>query len=163
MKKSILSIFVLLVAFNLSAQKQVTLTIKHLLGTNPFGFNVASQNDLTHNFKITRVDYYISSIKLIHDGGMIMSVPNHYILAKGDNNVIDLLGTFNVTNVEGIKFSIGVEMPVNTADPTVWLAPHPLSPQAPSMHWGVGVQAIVLLQSKAWQVQPSTQIFKCTD
>ncbi|MBK7763681.1 MAG: T9SS type A sorting domain-containing protein [Bacteroidetes bacterium] len=136
MKKSILSIFVLLVAFNLSAQKQVTLTIKHLLGANQFGFNVASQNDLTHNFKITRVDYYISSIKIIHDGGMIMPVPNHYILAKGDNNVVDLLGTFNVTNVEGIKFSIGVQSPVNTADPSTWLAPHPLSPQSPSMHWG---------------------------
>ena len=136
MKKTILSIIVLLVAFNLSAQKQVTLTIKHLLGTNPFGFTVASQNDLMQNFKITRVDYYISSIKIIHDGGMITNVPNHYILAKGDNNVVDLLGTFNVTNVEGIKFSIGVESPVNNADPTVWIAPHPLSPQSPSMHWG---------------------------
>ena len=126
----------MLICFSLSAQKQVTLTIKHLLGTNPFGFNVASQNSLTQNFKITRVDYYLSGIKLIHDGGMIMNVPNHYILAKGDNNVIDLLGTFNVTNIEGIKFSIGIETPVNNADPTTWLAPHPLSPQSPSMHWG---------------------------
>lgn len=136
MKRTILSIFVLLSAFNLSAQKQVTLTIKHLLGTTPFGFSVVGQNDLSQNFKITRVDYYISGIKLIHDGGMITPVPAHYILAKGNSNVVDVLGTFNVTNVEGIKFSIGVEAPTNNDDPTQWLPPHPLAPQSPSMHWG---------------------------
>lgn len=118
------------------AQKNVYFTITHKLATANFAFNQIAQNNLTQDFKITRVDYYISSIKIIHDGGMEMAVPNKYILAKGSANVNELLGNFNVTNVEGIKFSIGVEAPINNADPALQIAGSPLSFQSPSMHWG---------------------------
>lgn len=118
------------------AQKNVYLTITHKLATANFAFNQTAQNDLMQDFKITRVDYYISSIKIIHDGGMEMAVPNKYILAKGSANVNELLGNFNVTNVEGIKFSIGVEAPTNNADPSLQPTGSPLALQSPSMHWG---------------------------
>jgi hypothetical protein len=137
MKKVLFSIIAIAISLNVVAQKNVTLTIKHKLGASPFAFTQASQNNLMHDFKITRVDYYMSGFTIIHDGGMQMVVPaGKYILAKGDNNVVANLGNFNVTNVEGIKFHIGVEAPTNNADPAQWLAPHPLSPQSPSMHWG---------------------------
>jgi hypothetical protein len=137
MKKVLFSIIAIAISLNVVAQKNVTLTIKHKLGANPFAFTQASQNNLMHDFKITRVDYYMSGFTIIHDGGMQMVVPaGKYILVKGDNNVVANLGNFNVTNVEGIKFHIGVEAPTNNADPAQWLAPHPLSPQSPSMHWG---------------------------
>lgn len=118
------------------AQKNVYFTITHKLATTNFAFNQIAQNNLAQDFKITRVDYYISSIKIIHDGGMEMAVPNKYILAKGSANVNELLGNFNVTNVEGIKFSIGVEAPTNNADPSLQPTGSPLSFQSPSMHWG---------------------------
>lgn len=136
MKKSTLLIAMMANLFFGYGQKNVFLNISHKLGNSNFAFNQTSQNDINQNFKITRVDYYISSIKIIHDGGTETPVPNRYILAQGNANVNELLGNFNVTNVEGVKFSIGVEAPTNTADPTQWLAPHPLSPQSPSMHWG---------------------------
>jgi len=136
MKKSILLVAMLTGMLLGYAQNNVFLTITHKLGASNFAFNQASQNDLSQNFKITRVDYYISSIKIIHDGGMETAVPNKYILAKGIASVNAFLGSFNVTNVEGVKFSIGVDAPTNNADPTLWLAPHVLSPQSPSMHWG---------------------------
>jgi hypothetical protein len=137
MKKVIFILVAIATTLNAVAQKNVTLTIKHKLGANPFSFTQASQNNLLHNFKITRLDYYLSGFTIIHDGGMQMVVPaGKYILAKGNSNVQVSLGTFNVTNVEGIKFHIGVESPTNTADPSQWLAPHPLAPQSPSMHWG---------------------------
>lgn len=136
MKKILLSASILLLTINMYAQKQITLTIAHKLGANSFAFNQASQNDLTQDFKITRVDYYISKITLIHDGGITTNVPNKYILAKGSANVIEDLGTWNVTNIEGIKFYIGVDSPTNNSDPTLYQAPNPLAPQLPSMQWG---------------------------
>lgn len=137
MTKSILLSLALMLACAISnAQKNVYLTISHKLGASNFAFNQVAQNNLPQDFKITRVDYYISGIKIIHDGGMVLNVPSHYILVKGNTNLLDLLGNFNVTNVEGIRFSIGVESPTNTSDPSLFLAPHPLAPQSPSMHWG---------------------------
>jgi hypothetical protein len=130
-------LFALMFAATISkAQKNVYLTISHKLGASNFAFNQTAQNNLMQNFRITRVDYYISSIKIIHDGGVETAVPSHYILAKGSSTVIDLLGNFNVTNVEGVKFYIGVEAPTNNSDITLQPSGHPLSFQSPSMHWG---------------------------
>ncbi len=137
MKKSILLTIALIFAITISnAQKNVYFTITHKLNTADFAFNEVAQNDLLQDFKITRVDYYISGIKIIHDGGMEIGLPTKYILAKGSAPVIELLGNFNVTNVEGIKFSIGVESPTNNSDPTLQITGTPLSFQSPSMHWG---------------------------
>jgi hypothetical protein len=137
MKKVFFILVAIATTLNAIAQKNVILTIKHKLGANPFSFSQASQNNLMHDFKITRVDYYMSGFTIIHDGGMLMTVPaGKYILAKGNSNVQVSLGTLNVTNVEGIKFHIGVEAPTNNADPSQWLPPHPLASQSPSMHWG---------------------------
>jgi len=138
MKKLFTTIFLAaLVTLSASAQKDVFITIKHLLGNSPFAFNQASTNDLGNNFSITRVDYYMSKFTLIHDGGTETPVnAGTYILAKGNSNVSVNLGNYNVTNIEGIKFYIGVDMPNNQADPTQWVAPSSLAPQSPSMHWG---------------------------
>lgn len=135
-KTSILSFLLLAFALTGNAQKKVSLTIKHMLGTTPFAFTTASSNNLSQSFNITRVEYYISQISIIHDGGKLLSVPNKYILANGSANVNEELGTFAVTNVDGIKFYIGVETPVNNADPSLWPSTHPLAPKSPSMHWG---------------------------
>jgi hypothetical protein len=133
-----------------NAQKNVTLKINHKLGSNSFAFNQTAQNDLNQQFQITRIDYYISKITLIHDGGMTTAVPDRYILAKGSNTVSELLGTFNITNIEGIRFSIGVDSPANNADPSLQPALSPLSFQSPSMHWGWSAgYRFVALEGKA--------------
>jgi hypothetical protein len=133
------------------AQKDVHLTIKHLLGDQTFAFNQAATNDLGNDFSITRVDYYLSKITIIHDGGMeTAALTGTYILAKGNSNVDAILGNYNVTNIEGVKFYIGVDMPNNEDDPTQWVAPHPLAPQSPSMHWGwASGYRFVALEGKA--------------
>ncbi len=135
--KNITILFTLLwVSLIANAQKNVTLHISHKLGTAPFAFNETVQNNLAQNFKISRIDYYISGIKIIHDGGMELTLPDHYILAKGAANVTADLGSLNVSTVEGIKFSIGVDSPANNADPAQQSPLHPLYFQTPSMHWG---------------------------
>lgn len=141
----------ILFSMNAMAQKDVYLTIRHMLGTNTFAFNQPASNDLGDNFSITRVDYYLSKFTIIHDGGTQTVVPaGTYILAKGSANVAVKLGNFNVTNVEGIKFYVGVDAPTNNDDPAQWTAPHPLAPQSPSMHWGwASGYRFVALEGKA--------------
>lgn len=137
MKNKILILVAVLFSFSATAQKDVTLTIKHMLGGNTFAFNQAATNNLNNNLNIDRIDYYISGITIIHDGGMQTPVPASTILfVEGDINHFANLGNYNVTNVEGVKFSIGVPSSVNNQDPAQWTGSHPLAPKSPSMHWG---------------------------
>ena len=136
-KQFSMSILVLVFSLNAFAQKNVYLTVKHTLGANPFAFNQASTNDLGNNLNVSRIDYYMSKFVIIHDGGQMLALPDNVIvLAKGSANVSKILGNYNVTNVEGITFSIGVPATYNNTDPALYVSPNPLAPQAPSMHWG---------------------------
>lgn len=136
MKKIITSIFALLVVLATNAQTNVILNIEHLLKDKAFSYNQAATTNMGTNFSATRLQYYISNISIIHDGGTVTPATGVYILVDAANDVIKDLGQYNVTTIEGIKFSIGVNQPVNNQDPTQWPSNHPLSPQVPSMHWG---------------------------
>jgi len=135
--KNILSIAFSLV-FSLSAysQSDIYLKINHLLGTSPFAFNTTVSNNLGHNFDVSRMEYYISSISITHDGGAITDIANTWILANVSASVNELLGNYNITTIESVSFSIGVETPTNHNDPSLLAASSPLSPKSPSMHWG---------------------------
>lgn len=128
-----LALFCLL---NVQAKQDVKLTINHLLGKNKFAFNTESQNDLTNKFNLTRFEYYLSGISITHDGGQITKAADVYILVRANQNDTILLGNFDITKVEAISFVVGVDPKVNNGDPTLWPSNHPLSPKAPSMHWG---------------------------
>lgn len=114
----------------------VYLRINHLLGSVKFDPNHTASNDLGDNFNVKRLDYYISEITLIHDGGQQTQVAGHYLLVKAMEQTNDLLGSFNITTLEGIQFGIGVDPGVNHSDITLYTSGHPLSFQSPSMHWG---------------------------
>lgn len=136
-QKISISILAIIFSFNAMAQKNVFLTVKHKLGANSFAFNQAATNNLNNNLSISRIDYYMSNFKIIYDGGQILSLPsNVIILVKGSNNVVKSLGSYNVTNVEGITFSIGVPQSLNHTDPATYPSSNPLAPQSPSMQWG---------------------------
>jgi len=136
MKKLIAISAVLFLTVNIFAQKDVTLKINHNLGTSAFAFNTEAQNDLGHKFKLTRLEYYISGISITHDGGIETKVYDTYILAKANPASSILLGNLDVTKIESINFSIGVDPSVNNGDPAAWESSHALSPKSPSMHWG---------------------------
>lgn len=126
----------LVMALNVSAQTDVKLTINHLLGSSPFAFTSEAENDMGDKVKLQRFEYYISGISITHDGGTVTDASDIYILVKANKTDTIQLGNFNVTNVESINFSVGVDPGVNTADPAQWGALHALAPKSPSMHWG---------------------------
>lgn len=135
--KKILSIATLLACtLTTTAQTDVKLTINHLLGSAEFAMNTEAQNDIGEEIKIQRLEYYISGISITHDGGQTTNASNVYILAQAERTDTILLGNFDITSVEAISFSIGVDPLVNNNDPTAWPTFHPLAPKAPSMHWG---------------------------
>ncbi len=137
MKKIILSLTVLL-GFSITSWSQVDVyfRINHKLGAASFDPSHVASNNLGNNFTVERLDYYISEITLIHDGGQQTPVTGHYILVKAKEQTNDYLGSFNITNLEGVQFGIGVDPSVNHADITTFPPNHPLSFQSPSMHWG---------------------------
>lgn len=127
--------FLAMVGFSFG-QTNVYLQINHKLGTAPFGFNAATTNNLTEDFDVTRLEYYISEITLIHDGGMETTASGTYVLANAGTQVNEMIGSFSITTLEGVRFGIGVDAAANHLDPSAYAMTHPLAPKSPSMHWG---------------------------
>ncbi|MBK9449898.1 MAG: T9SS type A sorting domain-containing protein [Bacteroidetes bacterium] len=136
MKRLYIFLLVLSAASFSFAQQNVSLRINHKLGANPFQFGATAANNNGVEFTASRLDYYISQITLIHDGGMQTSVDTTWMLVHADQPTLQALGSFNVTSLEGVRFYIGVQNAYNHLNPTGYTAPHPLALQSPSMHWG---------------------------
>lgn len=118
------------------AQKEVYLKVNQYINNTPFNIGDGGINDLGNKFNISRLDYYISSIKLHHDNGLTTDVSNKYIFVSKGREVNELLGSYNINSLDSITFSIGVEETDNHADPALWPSNHPLAPKSPEMHWG---------------------------
>lgn len=135
--KSLGILLTVMLSLNALAQTPVNLNIYHKLGAADFAFSQPSQNNNSDNFKLTRMEYYMTKFTIIHDGGMLTAVPDNVIsLVKANEQTSIALGSFNVTNIEGVKFHIGVHTPINHDDPGLQPATSPLAFQSPSMHWG---------------------------
>lgn len=119
-----------------TAQTDIVLEIDHMLGTAPMAPTTNAVNNNGEEFEVTRLEYYISEITLIHDGGQVTPVPSKYILANAYEGTSEALGSFNIINLEAVEFGIGVDPSVNHLDPAQYDANDPLAPQSPSMHWG---------------------------
>lgn len=140
----------LMVGISLSgfSQKNITLNLNPYFGGQALTLNQNYVNDQGKTTQITRGSYYLCDIKIIHDGAQILDLSQDvYLLVHADTTSYSI-GTHNVTNVEGIQFSVGVDSQpnnnpndpsfnvTNNANPTLWPNGHPLNIQNPSMHWG---------------------------
>lgn len=137
MKKNILFLLsIMMFALGIYAQNSVQLNIHHKLAETDFAFNEGAKNNMEHDFNVTRLQYYISEISLIHDGGNETIIDDLHVLVNASQATEVDLGSHDITNVEGINFYIGVDPAVNHLDPASYPAGHPLAPSFPSMHWG---------------------------
>jgi hypothetical protein len=121
-----------------SAHAQVTVSMKmtQLLDEQPFVHGVTTEADWGYYFNVTRLQYYISQVILVHDGGQRTMIPDLYFLVDPTLDSIFPLGTFSLTDLEGIEFGIGVDSATNHLDPALYPENHPLALKNPSMHWG---------------------------
>lgn len=138
--KNIISVFFSITAIVsfASAQNDIKLNINHKLADTDFALNQSAKNNMDHDFTLTRLEYYISEISLIHDGGQETNVEDTWILVNAgeDVNTEVELGSYDISNLERIVFHIGVDPEHNHLDPSSYPSSHPLAPKAPSMHWG---------------------------
>ncbi len=134
--KTVIVLFLTFLGQFALAQQDVYLNINHFLGTSPFAFNQLASNNLGNEFKVNRLEYYIAEITLTHDGGIETRVNDLWILASAENTTSEFLGSFPITELESVSFSIGVEQDYNHLDPATYPVSHPLGPKSPSMHWG---------------------------
>lgn len=126
----------LMASFSLMAQTDVNLIINHKLGTEDFTFATEGSNNLNVDFKLHRIEYYLSQFTVVHDGGQETAITDLYALINGSGFAQVSLGNLNFTTVEEIKFSVGVDQAANHLDPASYSSFHPLAPKNPSMHWG---------------------------
>ena len=119
-----------------NAQVDVSIHMHQKLCDQPFGYNSVIQTAAGYYIKVTRLQYYISEVKLIHDGGQITPVTDQYFLVTPTVDSILELGNFDITSLEGIEYSLGVDPGHNHLDPVSYPSSHPLAPKNPTMHWG---------------------------
>lgn len=137
MKKLLLFIAVFLcLGVSSYAQNTVQFNIHHQLGNADFAMQTVGTNNLNQEFKVTRLQYYISEISITHDGGTETIIDDTWILVDAANETTMNLGNYDITTVEKITFHIGVDEEHNHLDPGSYASTHPLAPQFPSMHWG---------------------------
>lgn len=139
--KFIITVLSILALSKTFSQKNVFLGITPKVGGNEISMG-ANLTDLSGTvFNLDHFDYYLSSIKITHDGGQVLVLPQQVYLIEPDNYTI-YLGLLNVTDIEGIEFGVGVPSNLNTIngqdaiDISAYPEGHPLSFQEPSMHWG---------------------------
>jgi len=132
------------------AQKDVSLSITHLLDGSPFTLNTTAQNDLGHDFNLSRLEYYLSGFAITHDGGQVTPIDEFWALVNANQPTSIELGNFNIDQVEAISFYVGVDSAHNHLDPALYPMGHPLALKTPSMHWGwIGGYRFVALEGKS--------------
>ncbi len=141
MKKLLTTFSLLSILLITQAQTDVYLKINHKLDGNNFAYNqtATSNGGLSgggSQYQLARLEYYLGAITLTHDSGVTTTVPNKWLLIDGTDTTNELLGNFNITNLQSISFGIGVESFFNHNDPNSYASTHPLAPKSPSMHWG---------------------------
>ncbi len=137
MKKSLLiAISFLMFGVSNYAQNNVQFKINHKLGDADFAMETGAKNNIDHDFEVTRLEYYISEIKITHDGGAETTIEDLWILVNANQDTQVDLGDHDINAVEKVTFGIGVDEAHNHLDPASYQASHPLAPKFPSMHWG---------------------------
>jgi hypothetical protein len=136
MKKLLLSVLSFLSVLAVQAQNNIELHLSPRLGAAPFALNTPVSAG-SYEYKITRLEYYISEIKITHDGGQVTPMTDLYLLVRPAVDSMYALGSYpGIVNVESITFSVGVDQAHNHLDPASYPANHPLAPQNPAMQWG---------------------------
>lgn len=138
MKKGFLLLLLTATFSATNAQNEIMLNLAPRLGTAVFSLNqTVDHPDGSYQMKYTRFEYYISEIKITHDGGQITPCTGLTLLVRP---ALDSMYSFGqmpgITNVEAITFSVGVPQALNHLDPASYPPNHPLAPQNPAMQWG---------------------------
>lgn len=140
MKKTILFILVLISLNQIFSQKNVFLKIAPMFQNANLEMNTNYTSWDGKTIKFDHFDYYLSDVKITHDGSQSILVDSVFLVEPQNNTLF--LGNHNVNQIEELSFLVGVRKPLNTQagseaiDISLYPENHPLSFQTPSMYWG---------------------------
>ncbi len=139
MKKLLL--FLVLIAFGklIYGQSEVILRFDHRLDGKKFALNQEATSPKGTKYKVTRLQFYLSGLKITHDGGQELSLSTVYLFVDPSvpsSSEFSLGVLPNVTSIEKIEFACGVDAASNHLDPASFPLNHPLAPKNPTMNWG---------------------------
>ena len=141
MKTYLSALYAFLVIGSFSAQKDIFLHINPTFNNTAFALNTTYTGIDGVAVNMDHFNYYISDIKLFHDGGIQTNIDPAVFLFTPDQ-VGFYLGNYNIQDVESIRFTVGVPSRLNTqsgaeaVDISSYPDTHPLSFQNPTMYWG---------------------------
>ena len=136
MKKTFTILVALFFSATIYSQNELYFNFNHLIGDEEFQMNTESMVEGDYEVKINRLEYYISDITVVHDGGQSTYLDDVYLLVDAGEDGMHSLGSWDIDVIEQVSFGIGVHDGVNNDDPAGWPSDHPLNYQTPSMHWG---------------------------
>ncbi|MBM3185223.1 MAG: T9SS type A sorting domain-containing protein [Bacteroidetes bacterium] len=140
MKKLLVLHAIFLITFFAQAQKNVFLDVAPMYQNTNLEMNVNYTAWNGKTFKLDHFDYYLTNVELTYDGGQTILIDSVFLVEPQNHTL--LLGNFNISQIETIKFIVGVPKPLNTQagsqaiDISLYPENHPLSFQSPSMYWG---------------------------
>lgn len=117
------------------SQNQVNLQLNHKYDGQPLTYGTNYSDEQNRAIKFSRLRYYMSSLKIEHDGGQQTTLTDLYILANGNTSSYEL-GSYNIDVVEKLIFDVGVDYTANHGNTSDYPSGNPLGPQAPLMDWG---------------------------
>ena len=136
MKKLVLFCLILLLADTIHSQTSISLKLNHLFSGSPLVLNQEYEDSQERLVKLSRVRYYLSSIKITHNGGQITPLTNVYVLGEGNVSNYTIEGDYDINSVEKIQFDLGVDYEANHGNTSNYDSQHPLGPKTPLMDWG---------------------------
>ncbi|KAB2808102.1 MbnP family protein [Phaeocystidibacter luteus] len=134
--KKLLLLGLSLISFASFAQKEVYMRIIHQLDGQTYQNGTTVTTSEGDDLTLSRMQYYVSGIKLYHDGGQMLDLDSVYLLVDAATTSEYDFGSLPITTLDSMKFAIGVDQASNHLDPAQYAFNHPLAPKTPSMHWG---------------------------
>lgn len=119
----------------LGAQNPLKLNFRFQNANSTFGLGEVISDLNGTNYRQQDVAFYISNLKITHDGGQVLDFLDSVFYVNIRASVFDL-GLQPVNIVEEIDFQVGVPASINHSDISAYPEDHPLYYQIPSMHWG---------------------------
>jgi hypothetical protein len=136
MKSLLVGIAGVFLAYTSIAQQQVLVHFNPLFEGGAIGLNQVVSTPGGEEYYLDHHKFYCSRLEIIHDGGQITRLDTNTVFLVNITEPWLDLGTHAVTNIEGIRFGIGVPQYLNHLDINQYPERHPLSYQTPSMFWG---------------------------
>jgi len=136
MKKHSLLILATMVIGFLQAQNTISLNLTHLYNGQDLSYTQNYTDPQQPSIKITSTRYYLSSIKITHDGGQLTNLEDVYILGEGNVSDYAIDGSYSINSIEKIEFDLGVDYYANHGNTSNYPPQHPLGPKTPPMDWG---------------------------